>query len=52
MSEHSREKQSKIIKFLKQKRFFHGFVKKIVDICKFLHYIYVIINNYREGLHN
>ena len=41
ISEHSREKQSKIIKFLKQKRFFHGFVKKIVDICRYLYYIYV-----------
>lgn len=34
ISEHLREKQSKIIKFLKQQRVFHGFVKKIVDICR------------------
>ncbi|MBQ8014911.1 MAG: hypothetical protein IJ264_01850, partial [Clostridia bacterium] len=45
-SEHFRANQRKIFDNPAQKRIFHGFVKKIVDICKFLLYILYYYNKH------
>ena len=36
--------RSKLFENIKPQRIFHGFIKKIVDICKFLLYILLYYN--------